>query len=286
MCSSDLENTVLGLFFDVKNPMEVGDADPQAAGKPVRGGRRHRELQLWTDFFGTGSSPYRSAQAGRRVRRPGSWLRSGSGGSVSDRSPVNRRRDSDRLGCPPALVLHENRVPRRGVDHPHGWGGVSWRVVVLRNGAVSGPGGHGGGLRIARMGHPCVRRPRGRWSRARSVRTLRRCGTEPGVDAVDLRIGRSVTTRVARSDAATRERTSKGNKAHGRTGRPTAGNGRGSSELGGGATPRSRRGGLAELAGCAGNGALRGPSGGIANGTGATATVTWNGCSRGYLRGV
>jgi hypothetical protein len=112
------------------------------------------ELQLWTDFFGTGSCLGVPRKRGDGERRPGSWLRSGSGGSVSDRSPVNRRRDSDRLGCPPALVSHENRVPRRGVDHPHGWGGVSWRVVVLRDGGGSGPGGHGGGLRIARMGHP------------------------------------------------------------------------------------------------------------------------------------
>jgi hypothetical protein len=69
--------------------------------------------------------------------------------------------------------------------------------AVLRDGAVSGPGGHGGSSRpcaqacgsgIVRMGHPRVRRPQGCRAGPAARGRCFRCGTEPGVDfAVRLR---------------------------------------------------------------------------------------------------
>jgi hypothetical protein len=91
------EETVLGLFFDVENPMEVGDTDPNrepgnrraAFGPPVH------PLQLWIDSRGTVPCP--SASAAGSATRIRSFDQDREERDFR-RSPVNLERDSDRLG--------------------------------------------------------------------------------------------------------------------------------------------------------------------------------------------
>jgi len=103
-------------------------------GNRYAGGYRQRELQLWIDFFGTGSCPWLRP----RVRRPGSWLRSGSGGPASGRSPVNRRRDSDRFGYSTALVFGRETGPKARRRLPSGRAGASRPHSFFGTAAVSG----------------------------------------------------------------------------------------------------------------------------------------------------
>lgn len=144
---------------------------------------------------------------------------------------------SDRLGCPPALAQarigsrgEASAARKRGAAPPgaRSFFGTAARRVQAATGAVparareragrGSPGWVAPGSSPARVA-----------DRAGSVRSL------PGA---------ARSFRCARSDAVAPRRTSKGNKAHGRTGGFAAGNGRGAPELDGGATPRSRRGGL------------------------------------------
>lgn len=139
---------------------------------------------------------------------------------------------------------------------------------------------------ITAMCRPCVssaRRVLG------SLRTERDgCGTELVVQhAVIFGFLRCAAPRSTAREARRQEgRTSKGNKAQGRTGCGSIGNDRFASGLGGGATPRSRGSvqvGLRDVR--RQRWMSEGLAGADANGKGATATVTWCGCRRGFFEG-
>jgi hypothetical protein len=210
-------------------------------------GPGHRELQLWTDFFGTGSCLVASA-AGAAPRILAS-VRLGRIGIRPFPGEPQKGFRPPRMSARARLVRESGFRGEASTTFTGGaaspgaasfFGTASCRAQAASD-AIFGSRGWVAPVFVARKGGG----PGRQRTVAASVRNGAWCryGGFSSDDSPSSPHGWPARMRpLAR-------RTSKGNKAHGRTGRPTAGNGRGSSELDGGATPRSRRGGLAELAG-------------------------------------
>jgi len=174
------EETLLGAFFDVTNPMKVGGADPQRdPGNRGDDAGGQRELQLRTDFVEAGSSP--------RVRSMGE-------------GSTNRRRDHrPHRGTRFSPASRRTRPPRCEARQRFGVGCASrsarsfgiavddWR----RNGAS---GGWRGASKEAWRDHPVRRARRGFVSS--SGRTLKGNEAQEGEDVSRLAtIGRTLRTR-------------------------------------------------------------------------------------------
>ena len=122
--------TVLGLLFDVRNPMKVGGADPNASRETgERAGRGHHPLRLRTDSAGIepaeGSDPPHRAPIG--PGQPG--------------TSVDARHQSRFRAAPVLRAVFARRRPV--MERSSSRVGCLFGGERRRDGRIEGPGAHG-----------------------------------------------------------------------------------------------------------------------------------------------